>query len=65
MMVEVTWMQPYLAYIINKHLHKDLVAARRIIRRSKAFMVVEGEFYKKSILGVLQRGVKPQEGQLY
>jgi hypothetical protein len=28
-------------------------------------MVVEGEFYKKSILGVLQRGVKPQEGQLY
>jgi hypothetical protein len=30
MMVEVTWMQPYLAYIINKTLPEDVVEARRI-----------------------------------
>jgi hypothetical protein len=32
MIVEVTWMQPYLAYIINKTLHEYVVEARRIAR---------------------------------
>jgi hypothetical protein len=53
MMVEETWMQPYLAYMINKTLPEDKVEARRIIRRSKAFVVVQGKLYKKSITGVL------------
>jgi hypothetical protein len=30
MMVELTWMQPYLAYMINKTLPEDVVEARRI-----------------------------------
>jgi hypothetical protein len=32
MMVEVTWMQPYLAYMVNRTLPKDVVEARRIVR---------------------------------
>jgi hypothetical protein len=32
MMIEETWMQPYLAYMINKTLPEDIVEARRIIR---------------------------------
>jgi ribonuclease HI len=40
MMVEETWMQPYLAYMINKTLPEDTVEARRIIRRSKAFAIL-------------------------
>jgi hypothetical protein len=63
MMVEVTWMQPYLAYMLHKTLPKVVLEARRIVRRSKAFVVVKGELYKKSISGVLQRCVTPQEGQ--
>jgi hypothetical protein len=63
MMMEETWMQPYLAYMINKALPKDTVEARRIIRRSKAFIILQGKLYKKSITGVLQRCVTPQEGQ--
>jgi ribonuclease HI len=31
MMIEETWMQPYLAYMINKTLPEDIVEARRII----------------------------------
>jgi hypothetical protein len=31
MMVEVTWMQPYLAYMVNKTLPEDVVEARRIV----------------------------------
>jgi hypothetical protein len=63
MMVEETWMQSYLAYMINKTLPKDTVEARRIIRRSKAFIALQGKLYKKSITGVLQQCVTPQEGQ--
>jgi hypothetical protein len=32
MMIEETWMQPYLAYMINKTLPEDTVQAKRIIR---------------------------------
>jgi hypothetical protein len=62
MMIEETWMQPYMAYMINKILPEDTVEAKRIIRRSKAFVVLQGKLYKKSILGVLQRCVTRQEG---
>jgi hypothetical protein len=31
MMIEETWMQPYLAYMMNKTLPEDTVEARRII----------------------------------
>jgi hypothetical protein len=63
MMIEETWMQPYLAYMINKMLPEDTVEAKRIIRQSKAFVVLQGKLYKKSISGVLQRCVTRQEGQ--
>jgi ribonuclease HI len=63
MMIEETWMQPYLAYMINKVLPKDTVEAKRIIRRSKAFIVLQRKLYKKSITSVLQRCIIPQEGQ--
>jgi hypothetical protein len=32
MIIEETWMQPYLAYMINKTLPEDVVEAKRIIR---------------------------------
>jgi hypothetical protein len=32
MMIEETWMQPYLVYMINKTLPEDTVKATRIIR---------------------------------
>jgi hypothetical protein len=31
MMIEETWMQPYLAYMVNKALPEDTVQAKRII----------------------------------
>jgi hypothetical protein len=59
MMIEETWMQPYLAYMINKTLPEDTVEERRIIQRSKAFVVLQGKLYKKIITGILQRCVTP------
>jgi hypothetical protein len=49
--------------MINKQLPEDAVEAKRITRQSKAFVVLQGKLYKKSITGVLQRCVTPQEGQ--
>jgi ribonuclease HI len=63
MMIEETWIQPYLAYMINKTLLEDMVEAKRIRQRSKAFIMLQGKLYKKSISGVFQRCVTPQEGQ--
>ena len=56
-------MQPYLAFLQNKELPDNQVEARRIARCSKAFRVVNGELYKRSITGVLQWCVTPMEGQ--
>jgi hypothetical protein len=64
MMIEVPWMQQYLAYLVNKELPEDTVEARRIARRSRAFTVVKGELYKRSISGVLQQCVTPDEGKI-
>jgi ribonuclease HI len=48
MMIKETWMQPYLAYMTNKTLPEDIVEARRIIRRSKAFVVLQGSCTRKA-----------------
>jgi hypothetical protein len=48
MMIEETWMQPYLAYMLNKTLPKDTVKAHRIIRRSKAFVVLRENCIRKA-----------------
>jgi hypothetical protein len=64
MIEEITWMQPYLAYMINKQLPEDTVEAKRITQRSKAFVVLQGKLYKKSTTGILQHCVTPQEGQV-
>jgi hypothetical protein len=57
MMIEETWMQPYLEYMMNKKLPEDGVEAKRITRRSKAFVILQKKLYKRSITGVLQRCV--------
>jgi hypothetical protein len=64
MMVQIPWMQAYISYILRKTIPDNPVEARRIIRRSKAFTVVKGELYKRSISGVLQRCVTPEEGRI-
>jgi hypothetical protein len=50
--------------MINKQLPEDTVEAKRITRRSKAFVVLQGKLYKKSITGILQHCVTLQEGQV-
>jgi hypothetical protein len=50
--------------MMNKTLPEDTIEAQRIIRRSKAFVILQGKLYTKSITSVLQQCVTPQEGQV-
>ena len=63
MLVEPTWTSPYLAYILHQKLPINPAKAKRVIRRSKGFTVINGELYKRSISGVLQRCIDPVDGQ--
>jgi hypothetical protein len=49
--------------MINKTLPEDTVQAKRIIRRSKAFVILQEKLYKISITGDLQWCITPQEGK--
>jgi hypothetical protein len=58
-----TWVKPIKELLINGGLPADEVESRRIQRRSKADTIINGEMYKRSVTGVLQRCVEPEEGK--
>ena len=63
MAVIAPWTEPFLAYLLRQELPEDQNEARCIVRRSKAYKVHEGELYKKSAMGVLQRCISKEEGR--
>jgi ribonuclease HI len=56
------WTVPYIAYLLRQELPEDEVEARQIVRRSKAFTVMGDQLYRKSVTGVTQRCISPEEG---
>jgi hypothetical protein len=62
MLIGVAWTKPYLAYLIRGELPEDTIHRRQIMRHSKAFMIINGELYKRSTTGVLQRCIAPEDG---
>ena len=63
MAVIALWTEPFLAYLNRKELPEDQNEACHIVRRSKAYKVHDGELYKKSATGVLQRCISEEEGR--
>ena len=62
MAVIAPWTKPFLAYLNRQELPNDQSEAQCIVQRSKAFKVHEGELYKRSTTGVLQRCISDEEG---
>src|SRR3954468_17676076 len=62
MAVIAPWTEPFLAYLTRQELPEDQNEARCIVWRSKAYKVHEGELYKRSTTGVLQRCISEEEG---
>ena len=56
------WTVPYLDYLTRGELPVDELMARQIVRRSKSMSIVNGELHRRSITGVVQRCVSPDEG---
>ncbi|XP_014751412.1 uncharacterized protein LOC106865609 [Brachypodium distachyon] len=57
------WAQPIMSYIKDESLPEDEVSARQVQRRAKAYTIINGELYKRSVTNMLQRCVEPEEGQ--
>ena len=51
----INWRTLYLDYLHHDTLPMDKTEARRLTRRAKSFILVEGELYKRSHTGILQR----------
>ena len=47
----VNYRTPYLNYLLRDTLPMDKTEARRLTRRAKSFILVEGELYKQSHTG--------------
>ena len=40
------WREPYFAYLLHDKLPADRTEARRLARRTKSYVLVDGELYK-------------------
>ena len=63
-LVKPDWTGPYLDFLTTKKSpDDDEVLKRQIVRRAKAFTIINGELYRRSTLGVFQRCITPEEGR--
>jgi hypothetical protein len=59
---EKNWRAKYFAWMNRGELPLDRCEARRIARTAKSFTVVDGELYKRTASGVLQRCIPIPQG---
>jgi transposase InsO family protein len=62
MLIKAIWTKPYLAYLIQGELPEDPIHQRQVMRRSKAFTIINRELYKRSTTGILQRCIAQEDG---
>jgi hypothetical protein len=57
-----SWAEPFSNYLITGDLSQDETEARRIQRRAGAYTIINNELYKRSVLGIFQKCIEPEEG---
>jgi hypothetical protein len=50
-----SWARPIMDFMVNGQVSVDEAEARRILRRSKAYTIINNEMYKRSTIGVLTK----------
>nr|XP_051211216.1 uncharacterized protein LOC127328675 [Lolium perenne] len=58
-----SWVKPIMEFLVNDGLPAEEAESRRIQRRSKAYTIINGDMYNRSVTGVLQCYVAPEEGK--
>src|SRR4051812_24362568 len=62
MIITPLWTKPYLDYLLHQKLPEDETLARQIARRSKSYVTLDNQLYKRSTTGVFQKCVSQQDG---
>jgi hypothetical protein len=57
-----SWVEPFSNYLITGDLPQDEAEARRIQRRAGAYTIINSEMYKRSVSGIFQKCIEPEEG---
>ena len=57
------WRTPYLDYILHDVQPMGKTEARRLVHRTKSFVLIEGELYKRSHIRILQRCIPIGQGK--
>ena len=57
------WREPYLTYLLHDKLPADRTEARRLARRAKSYVLVDGELYKRSHARILQWCIPIEQGR--
>ena len=57
------WAQPLIDYLTHDVLPEAEVHARQVLHHAKAYTIINGELYKRSVAGIYQRRVDPVEGR--
>jgi hypothetical protein len=57
------WWFPILEWLVEGKLPSDQIEARRIARRAKAFVLIDGELYKRRATGILMWCILGDQGR--
>jgi transcription antitermination factor NusG len=57
-----SWARPIMDFLVDGQVPADETEARRVMRRSKGYTIINKELYKISTTGVLQRCIESAEG---
>jgi hypothetical protein len=60
---DLDWCFPILEWLVDGKLPSDQMEARRIARRAKVFLLIEGELYKRGAAGILMRCILRDQGR--
>jgi hypothetical protein len=58
-----SWAEPFSNYLITGDLPQDEAEARRLQWHAQAYTIINNELYKRSVLGIFQKCIEPEEGR--
>src|SRR3954468_6563519 len=62
MVITPLWTKPYLDYLLHQKLPEDENLAWQIVRRSKSYVTLDNQLYKRSTAGIFQKCLSQQDG---
>jgi hypothetical protein len=57
-----SWAELFSKYLITGDLPQNETEARRLQRRAQAYTIINSELYKRSVSGIFQKCIEPEEG---